>query len=182
MNFCKYAFQIFVFADKDVGKKRLSKLTEGFFPRISVMGFGVGKKVIEIDGIFVKLFFRIFFSEGQGYVEEIVKSYPINGIHGAILMYDITNAKTLNYVSKWSQIIKTKNDNPILLIGNKRDLKEDREVSKEQIKQYKKDHNISESMEISLKTGENVEQMFTNLTNMVLRNEEKSENRDQEQN
>ena len=83
-------------------------------------------------------------------------------------MYDITYAKTLNYVSKWSQIIKTKNDNPILLIGNKRDLKEDREVSKEQIKQYKKDHNISESMEISLKTGENVDQMFMKITNMLL--------------
>jgi GTPase SAR1 family protein len=56
---------------------------------------------------------------------------------------------------------------PILLVGNKLDLEENREVSKERVEKVKEDNNISESMEISLETGENVELMFKKLAEMI---------------
>jgi len=60
-------------------------------------------------------------------------------------------------------------DPPILLVGNKLDLEENREVSKEQVEKFKEKHDISSSMEISLKTGENVEEMFMDITRIILK-------------
>jgi len=59
-------------------------------------------------------------------------------------------------------------DTPILLVGNKLDLEMKREVSKEQIENFKLTNKISESIQISLETGENVEEMFLRLTKMLL--------------
>lgn len=84
-------------------------------------------------------------------------------------MYDITNAQTLKRLSEWVKLAKNyKEDVPILLVGNKIDLEQKREVSKEQIERFKVNNKISESMEISLETGENVEEMFLRLTKMLL--------------
>lgn len=84
-------------------------------------------------------------------------------------MYDITNAQTLKRLSEWVQLAKNyKEDVPILLVGNKIDLELKRDVSKEQIERFKVNNKISESMEISLETGENVEEMFLRLTKMLL--------------
>lgn len=85
-------------------------------------------------------------------------------------MYDITNAKTLNMVSEWCQMAKNyRKDIPILLVGNKLDLEMKRDVSKEQVENFKLNNEISESMEISLETGENVEKMFLRLTGLLLK-------------
>ena len=58
----------------------------------------------------------------------------------------------------------------ILLLGTNLDLAENREISKEQIDHFKQDHNITFSMEISLKTGENIEKSFMKLIEMMLGN------------
>ena len=54
-------------------------------------------------------------------------------------------------------------------MGNKLDLEMKRDVSKEQIENFKLNNEISESMEISLETRENVEKMFLRLTEMLLK-------------
>ena len=85
-------------------------------------------------------------------------------------MYDTTNAETLNWFSQRIQVIKGNLDYvpPILLVGNKADLEENREVSKDQLEQFKKSNRLTSSMEISLKTGENVEKAFIKLTEMMI--------------
>jgi len=55
------------------------------------------------------------------------------GQDGAIIIYDITNSSTLNQLPDWIQIIRQTSGNiPIMLIGNKLDLEESREVSREE--------------------------------------------------
>ena len=96
----------------------------------------------------------------------------IRGSLGVILMYDITNAKSLIYASEMINLLRSevrKYSIPILLVGNKLDLEENREISKEQIEQFRAENNIAESIEISLKTGKNVEKMFLNLMKMILK-------------
>ena len=85
-------------------------------------------------------------------------------------MYDITNLKSLQFLSERYEIIKELGytNLPILLVGNKLDAEEDREIFPEQVKQFKKNHNLSSSIEISLKSGENVEKMFFDITKMIL--------------
>jgi GTPase Era involved in 16S rRNA processing len=61
---------------------------------------------------------------------------------------------------------------PVMLIGNKLEVEENREVFIEQVTEFKKANDISSSMEVSLKTGENIEKTFMELTEMMLRNNE----------
>ena len=54
----------------------------------------------------------------------------IRSADGVMLMYDITKKETFNPIPKWLQNFRENkgNDFPITLIGNKLDLKEEREV------------------------------------------------------
>ena len=101
--------------------------------------------------------------------EEFV-SENISGSKGIVIMFDEANAETLSWVSRRIQIIKENLDYvpPILLVGNKADLEENQDISEEQIAQFKKNNELSSSMEISLKTGENVEKAFIKLTEMMI--------------
>jgi len=163
-----YTFKVCVFADKDVGKETLAK--SNFLNRhFHMIGVESTSKDVEFCGKNIRLQFWII-SDDRERFQHIWKQY-IKGSLGVILMYDITNAKTLKMVSEWCQMVKDcRKDIPILLVGNKIDLEEQREVSKDRVDKFKENHDISSSMEISLKTRENVEKMFLRLTEMLLEN------------
>ena len=169
-----YLFKVCLFADKDVGKMTLAKyINHRFDEKISLIitiGADFFTKNIETYGIITKLQLWICSDD----LERFRFLYPnfLVGSLGIILMYDITNANSLNYLSEVLQSTKKvrgKHDYPILLVGNKSDLKENREVSEEQVRKFKIENNISKSMEISIKTGENVEKMLMRMTRMTLK-------------
>ena len=160
--------KIYLFADKDVGKKTLSKSTfvHNYYnieDYMSTIGVEYSVKTIEYrKGL------QLWIISEKEYHALTWKCY-INGSNGVILMCDITNAKTLHRLSEWCQMVKNYSEEvSILLVGNKLDLEEHREVSKEQVEKFKQDNNLVSSMEISLKSGENVEKMFLKLLSMVL--------------
>lgn len=164
-------FKTCIFADKNVGKKTLAKsdfLGGHFKDYITTTGVELTSKDFKFDGEIFRIQIWII-SDDRERFQHIWKSY-ISGSLGVILMYDITNAKTLNRLSEWCQLAKNyREDIPILLVGNKLDLEMKRDVSKKQIESFKLNIEISESMEISLETGENVENMFLRLTEMLLK-------------
>ncbi len=88
-------------------------------------------------------------------------------------MYDIANINSMKSAPKWIQTlrenkwIQSRGDIPILLVGNKFDLQENRVVSKEEGIKIKNKHNLPGSMEISLKTGKNVAEMFDEITRLI---------------
>lgn len=164
-----YSAKICLFADKDVGKETLAKsnfVNHPFNYYKMTTGVNLALKEVEIYGKIIKLQFWII-SDDKERFQHIWNSY-IRGSNGAILMYDITNVKTLNRVSEWCRMIKNyREDIPILLVGNKLDLEEKREVSEEYVEKFKENNDISSSMEISVRTGENLEQMVLNLTHRI---------------
>jgi len=101
-------------------------------------------------------------------------SNQIKGSNGIVIMYDITDAETLDWVSDRIQAIKNNLDYvpPVMLIGNKLEVEGNREISIEHVTEFKEANDISSSMEISLKTGENIENTFMKLTEMMLKNTE----------
>lgn len=155
--------KICMFADNDVGKKTFTQKFIGPVRKDDLsmtIGVDLRSKEIDIDGKILILQFWIANIEER--FQDIWKGY-IRDCKGVILMYDITNAKSLNRLSEWVQLIRNNleyDDVPILLVGNKLDLEENREISKEQVENFITDNDISESMEISLQTAENVEKMF----------------------
>ena len=169
--------KICLFADSDVGQETLAKsnflkrLFENYY--IQVKGVEFATKRVEHSGKIIVQQIWIMSDDKKSF-QSTWKNYLI-GSNGVILMYDITNAKTLSMVSEWCQMVKNIGEEiPILLVGNKSDLEENREVSKEQVEKLKVDYNISSSLEISLKTGENVEEMFRKLAGMIVKKVEET--------
>ncbi|GAG99092.1 unnamed protein product, partial [marine sediment metagenome] len=87
------------------------------------------------------------------------------GANAAFFLYDITNRLSLDHLPDWTQIIREHaGDIPIMLIGSKVDLKEFRAVSRDEGILAAKKYNLSSFIELSSKTGQNVEKAFDVIT------------------
>ena len=170
-----YLIDIAILGSEHVGKKTLakSKFLDSFGDQDFMLTIGMifSNKTVKIDQTIVKLCIRIF-SDKQ-YWWDNTRRGPLgmnmSGSHGAIILYDITNAKSLKRGPQWIQIVKDNaRDIPILLVGNKLDLEEQREVSKEQAEEIKNKHSLASVMEISVKTEENLEKMISTLTDLIM--------------
>ena len=89
-------------------------------------------------------------------------------VQGIILMYDISEPKSFNNLDKWMKLIRElASELPLILIGNKIDLIEERKISKEKGEQFANDNNIK-LFESSGKSGENVEDSFIYLAEQII--------------
>ena len=170
-----YLLKISVFGAKNVGKKTIAKsrfLEKPFdSDYMSTTGIEFSTKTLVVNDIEAKLQLFLYNPDKRFWDEKSLVNLEIviRGSHGAVIMYDITKMNSLEQLPQWVQIIKNNTrDIPILLVGNKLDLKEQRKISKEQIETIKNEYNIASALEISVKTGENVEKLFSNLTNLIL--------------
>jgi small GTP-binding protein len=123
-------------------------------------------KTIELQGKKIKL--QIWNVGGDERFKFLIPTY-CNGANAAMIIFDITNSKSLNQISELTQIVREKASNiPIMLIGSKLDLKEVRELNKEEGIEIANKYNLSCYSEISTKTGQNVEKSFETLTEFLI--------------
>jgi len=168
------SLKICLIAGKKVGKKTfLRNHVHLFFHEDYMMMVGVefATRKVDMYGIKISLSFWVI-SDEENRFKYLYRSF-IAGSCGVILLYDITNQDSLTIFPNRIQMINDYSDEneipiPILLVGNKLDLDAHREVSKEQVERFMEQHDIFSLMEISLKTGENVEHMITEITRMIL--------------
>ncbi|MFX1571751.1 MAG: Rab family GTPase [Promethearchaeota archaeon] len=172
-NLSRYLFSLSILASKDVGKKMLRRFLPNTSQRRTAHTIGVEFfiKDIEIAGKSIRLTIHLYFYEEEDLPDikhSLIRSAANN--QGVLLLYDITNLKSLTILSEWYKLLKknVERDIPFFLVGNKKDLEEHREVSKEHIEKFKEKCDITTSMEISLKTGENVEEMFVGITRLII--------------
>ena len=94
---------------------------------------------------------------------EITRAY-YKGAKGAFIVYDITRKETFDDIDKWrNELINSCNKEvTIMLIGNKCDLEDSREISKEQGEEKAKSFGFS-FLETSAYSGENLEKGFEML-------------------
>ena len=117
-----------------------------------------------------KVLLQLWDFGGQERFRFLLKSYVI-GARGALLMFDLTRAMTLEKSPQWVNICRKENPNlPILFLGSKADLAEDMNISKDYIMSYKEQFNLYDYLEVSSKTGNNVESAFENVTRKILKN------------
>jgi len=152
-----------------VGKTTLlHRYVEGKFSSETKMTIGVEffLKELNIDG--QKVMLQLWDFGGQERFRFLLESYVI-GARGALLMFDLTRAMTLENIEQWVKICRKEDPNlPILFLGSKSDLSEDICVEEDYIEEFKNHFNLYDFLKISSKTGENVELSFENLSRKIL--------------
>ena len=110
---------------------------------------------------------QIWDTAGQERYRSITSSY-YKGAKGCLLVYDISKKKSFENIDKWISQFKETADNNIyvLLIGNKCDLENEREVQSSEAKQLADSWGI-EYMETSAKTGYNIKEVFVEATKLL---------------
>eukprot|EP01119_Soliformovum_irregulare_P005071 TRINITY_DN1644_c0_g1_i1.p1 TRINITY_DN1644_c0_g1~~TRINITY_DN1644_c0_g1_i1.p1 ORF type:complete len:136 (+),score=38.41 TRINITY_DN1644_c0_g1_i1:316-723(+) len=129
--------------------------------------------MINIEGSQIKL--QIWDTAGQEKFRSITRSY-YRGTTGAILVYDITRRETFDRLSEWLEDCrKYANENiVIMLIGNKCDLQEKRQISREEGEKFAKDNGLF-FLEASARTDENVDEAFIGTAKHIYRKAENGE-------
>jgi small GTP-binding protein len=88
---------------------------------------------------------------------------------GAIVVSDLTRKSTLKSIKVWaSSLFEITGKIPLILVGNKVDLENKHEITKDDIAEVAKEYNAI-SFLTSAKTGQNVEKMFYNLGEMLVK-------------
>ena len=161
-------FKLILLGDSAVGKTNiLSKYLRDEFDQNSKSTVGVefSTRNIKIDSYIIKV--QIWDTAGQERYRSITNAY-YKGAKGGLLIFDLTRRATFDSIDKWIPDLKTNGDENmvIILIGNKNDLKEQREVSTEEGENKAKMFKMA-YMETSALDGNNIENAFNELINTV---------------
>lgn len=98
----------------------------------------------------------------------MTRSY-YRGAAGALLVYDIANRDSFNSLQNWLTDARNLASPSIIiiLVGNKKDLDAQREVSFQEASQFAKDNDLI-FIECSALSGENVEETFLKCARSIL--------------
>lgn len=168
-----FLFKAIVCGDGGVGKTALTiRFTKGFFEQNYKLTIGVDFHIKTIDiqtleGI-KKCKLQLWDTGGQERFSSVRPMY-YRGALGALLVFDLTNFESFEHLPNWIEEIKSnsKIDIPMLLIGNKSDLINERTVSESDIELFSKKFKFY-YLETSAKSGDNVSDCFAILAYLMM--------------
>jgi len=169
-----HLFRYIIVGDMAVGKSCiLLQFTDNKFRNQHELTIGVefGAKTIEIGGKIIKI--QIWDTAGQEAFQAITRTY-YKGAIGALLVYDITRRETFTHVSKWLEEVRNNSSKSItiILIGNKKDLEDRRQVTYEEGEALAKENGLM-FLEASAKTAYNVVESFNLSAQSILNSMQK---------
>ncbi|TXT66748.1 MAG: putative Small GTP-binding domain protein [Promethearchaeota archaeon] len=91
------------------------------------------------------------------------------GALGALLIFDLTSISSFEHLPQWIEEVRAnvQTEIPLLLVGNKNDLIDQRAISLEEVNDFTRDFNLY-YMETSAKTGDNVGDCFSVLASLMI--------------
>jgi Ras-related protein Rab-10 len=172
-------FKLLLIGDSGVGKTCvLFRFSDDTFNTtfISTIGIDFKIKTVELQGKKIKL--QIWDTAGQERFHTITTSY-YRGANGILLVYDITQPKTFDNISKWLRNINehASEDVERMLIGNKCDMEDKRLISEERGKKVAEENGIK-FFETSAKENINIEIAFNTLAEDILNKQRPVEDND----
>ena len=161
-------FKMILVGDSGVGKTNiLSRYVNNEFSETtkSTVGVELGYKIEEINNTKVKV--QIWDTAGQERYKSITNTY-YKGAKGALIVYDISRKESFLNVDKWIGDLKEFGEENvcILLIGNKCDLENMRQVSTDDVSKKAQQYNIG-FCETSALSAKNIDFAFQKLIKLV---------------
>ena len=153
-------YKIVLVGDSGVGKTNimLRYINKEFnINTKATVGVEFGSKNVIIDKKIVKG--QIWDTAGQERYRAITSAY-YKGAHGAFVVYDITQRESFEAVDRWINDLRNNTDErlEIILIGNKSDLEDKRQVKKEEGEEKAKEKEVA-FMETSALNCNNIEKI-----------------------
>ena len=166
----KYIFKVLLLGNGGVGKTTLKqRYTEGLVDPIYKTTIGVEFGLIDTKHAEQEISLHFWDIGGQVQFREISGAF-YKGAKAAILMFDITQPKTLNGINEWLRIMKQENVDgiPRIIVGNKIDIRklDKGHVSTEKAKKFCEKLGI-EYYETSALYGEGTEELLQVLVKVV---------------
>ncbi len=166
-----FLFKYIIIGDSFVGKSKiLLRYTNNTYNENFVITIGAefGAKTINIDGQEIRI--QIWDTAGMENFKSITRSYYKNSIC-ALIVYDISNKDSFKNVLNWIEDCKVFSPKNILLvlIGNKCDLEEKRQVSIEEGKKVAEENDMI-FFETSAKDNINIDEVFLKSSQKILEN------------
>jgi small GTP-binding protein len=165
--------KILLIGESKVGKTCLinSYVIRSFnINQLSTVGLDFRTKKLDIQG--KQIILNIYDTAGQERFRNLATGY-MKSADGFLVCFDLTSESTLENVTYWINSIKNtaRKNASMLIIGNKSDLNEDREVTTEQGKQFAAKNGI-DYLETSSKMHIGVDEAFETLVKKILEQRE----------
>ena len=171
-----YLFKVSLIGDSSTGKTSiLLRFIDDYFAEDTKSTIGVDFKLVSLElepKIYAKM--QIWDTCGSERFKSLTSSF-IKTCAAFILVFDLTRRITFQNIDHWIQIIK-ENTSPkfLILIGNKSDLKEERNIDKDIILNYCEKNSFN-YMEISAKNNLNIEKLFKEVAFQLYKDIKKNE-------
>ena len=171
-NLIDYQFKIAVVGDPTVGKTSLIlRYTNNAFRRayVSTLGVHVSKKVFKTeDSTIIQLV--LWDIGGQDKFRRMRQQF-YHGSDAIFLIFDLTNLESFSNITTWYSDIQSKlniSEDELIgyIIGNKKDLEEDRVINSESAQKLADQLNLK-YLETSALSGENVDSAFSAITDTL---------------
>ena len=162
--------KILLLGDMTVGKTTLLlKYIDNYTPDLYISTLGIDYKTKNITYNDAQICLQIWDTAGQERYQVITKSF-VKGTDGIIYMYDITNKQSFTNIKQWLEDTQEYSFGAKkIIVGNKIDMEEKREVSEEMKERLCKEMDV-DLVEVSAKKGTDVNEAFDKLIKSILGN------------
>ncbi|KII60998.1 Ras-related protein Rab-1B [Thelohanellus kitauei] len=164
-----YLLKMIMIGDSSVGKTCILKREcDDSFQEEFIATIGIDFKIrfFQIDDMVLKL--QIWDTAGQERFKSITTSYYRMAM-GIFIVFDLSRRESFEHLDFWMNLIDENADpeSVKMLVGNKSDLNETREVTNAEGQAFAKRYGL-EYVEISAKTGQNVNELFLMMSENLL--------------
>ena len=168
-------FKLLLLGESNIGAKTslMLRYIDNSFPNSFISTIGIDSRIKIVQTDFGEINLQIWDTAGQERFRYTITKHYVKGSHCIILGYDVTDRQSFEEIRKyWDNCVMENKggDSPLMyLVGNKIDLIEERVVSDEEGKSLANDLNMK-YFGVSAKTGENVDILFDDIVNSLIKN------------